>query len=48
MRTAQIHRRLNKLSIKFRPSSTREFTLEQLCRCIGGWTNRGSEPWQTK
>jgi hypothetical protein len=32
MRTAQIQRRLKKLSIRFRPSSTREFTLEQLCR----------------
>jgi hypothetical protein len=32
MRTAQIRRRLNKLSIRFSPSSTREFTLEQLCR----------------
>ena len=32
MRTAQIQRRLKKLAIRFRPSSAREFTLEQLCR----------------
>ena len=32
MRASQIHRRLEKLTAKIRPSGRREFTLEELCR----------------
>ena len=41
MKTAQLNRRLEKLSATFRPASTREFTLEELCRLYWRLDKRG-------
>jgi len=41
MKTAQIHKRLESLATKFRPSAIREFTLEELCRLYWQRDKRG-------
>jgi hypothetical protein len=41
MKMAQMHRRLAKLSAKFRTSGVRQFTLEQLCRLYWRTDKRG-------
>jgi hypothetical protein len=41
MKTAQIHKRLESLATKFRPSTIREFTLEELCRYYWRINKRG-------
>jgi hypothetical protein len=41
MRTAQIHRRLEKLSAKIRPNARRSFTFEELCRLYWRTNKRG-------